>query len=318
MRAVRTASLPRSHQAPLRKALLQIHLCVLLWGLTAILGKLISLQAVSLVWWRMVIVIAVLALVPRFWRSLVRTPPAMIGVYAAIGVVVALHWVTFYGAIKLSNASVAVSCLGLGPVFAAVIEPAVTGRRFDVRELLLGFGVLPGVALVVGGTPTDMQVGILVGSFSAALTAVFGSLNKRFVHGADPLVVTGLELGAGTLLLSVVIAVVNREWASLSWPGPRDTALLLMLAIGCTLLPFALSLVALRQLSAYSAQLALNLEPVYAIVLAIVLLGEQRELGASFYLGVAIILSAAVAHPLLTARSRRDDPSTGAESALRE
>ena len=318
MRAVRIASFPRSHDSPPRKALLQIHLCVLLWGLTAILGKLISLRAVSLVWWRMIIVIAALALVPRFWRGIVRTPPRMIGVYAAIGALVALHWVTFYGAIKLANASVAVSCLGLGPVFAAVIEPAVTGRRFDVRELLLGLGVLPGVALVVGGTPSGMHAGIVAGSLSAALIALFGSLNKRFVNRADPLVVTGLELGAGTLLLSIVIVAVRQDWASLSWPGPRDAGLLLMLAIGCTLLPFALSLVALRHLSAYSAQLALNLEPVYAIVLAIVLLGEQRELGVSFYVGVAIILSAAIAHPLLAARPRRAARSTTTVSALRE
>jgi threonine/homoserine efflux transporter RhtA len=112
--------------------------------------------------------------------------------------------------------------------------------------------------------------------------------------------------------------IVQGDWASLSWPGPRDAALLLMLGLGCTLLPFALSLVALRHLSAYSAQLALNLEPVYAIVLAIVLLGEQRELGASFYAGVAIILSAAVAHPLLAARSRQAGRSATNASTLRE
>jgi drug/metabolite transporter (DMT)-like permease len=298
----------RSNQngdASLRTALLQIHLCVLLWGLTAILGRLITLEAVALVWWRIVIVLAALAVLPRFWRGLRQTSLAMIGVYAAIGAIVVLHWVTFYGAIKLANASVAVSCLGLGPFFAAVIEPAITGRRFDLFELVLGLGVLPGVWLVVGGTPAGMQIGILVGSFSAALIAVFGSLNKRFVHRADPLVVTGLELGAGALLLSLVIAVSDRDWASLAWPGPRDAMLLAMLALGCTLLPFALSLVALRRLSAYSAQLALNLEPIYAIVLAIVLLGEQRELKLSFYAGVVIILSAAIAHPLLGARKRR-------------
>jgi EamA domain-containing membrane protein RarD len=118
MRAVRTASLPRSHDPTSRKALLQIHLCVLLWGLTAILGKLISLRAVSLVWWRMVIVLVALALVPRFWRGW-RATPRMIGICSDRRA--RFHWVTFYGAIKLANASVAVSCLG--PVFAAVISP---------------------------------------------------------------------------------------------------------------------------------------------------------------------------------------------------
>jgi len=291
-----------------RKALLQIHLCVLLWGLTAILGKLITLQAVSLVWWRMLIVVAAVALIPRFWRGIVLLPRAMVGVYAAIGCIVALHWVTFYGAIKLANASVAVSCLGLGPVVTSVIEPAVTGRRFDVRELWLGLATLPGVALVVGGTPASMQTGILVGAISAALMSLFGSLNKRYVHRADPLVVTGLELGAGLVMLSIFIALARADWATIGAPDQRDAELLAALALGCTLLPFSLSLVALRELSAYSAQLALNLEPVYAILFATLLLGEQHELTLSFYAGVAIILGAAIAHPLLVARVRSAGP----------
>jgi drug/metabolite transporter (DMT)-like permease len=291
-----------------RKALLQIHLCVLLWGLTAILGKLITLQAVALVWWRMLIVVAAVALIPRFWRGIALLPRGMFGVYAAIGCIVALHWVTFYGAIKLANASVAVSCLGLGPVVTSVIEPAVTGRRFDVRELWLGVATLPGVALVVGGTPASMQTGILVGAISAALMSLFGSLNKRYVHRADPLVVTGLELGAGLVMLTIFIALARADWATIRAPDQRDAALLAALALGCTLLPFSLSLVALRELSAYSAQLALNLEPVYAILFATLLLGEQHELTVSFYAGVAIILGAAIAHPLLVARVRSAGP----------
>jgi len=287
-----------------RKALLQIHVCVLLWGLTAILGRLITLKAVALVWWRMLIVIAAVALIPRFWRGLALLPRAMFGVYAAIGCIVALHWVTFYGAIKLANASVAVSCLGLAPVVTSVIEPAVTGRRFDLRELWLGVAVLPGVALVVGGTPTTMQAGILVGAISAALMSLFGSLNKRYVHRADPLVVTGLELGAGLVALTILVAVVRVDWTAIALPDRRDALLLVTLGLGCTLLPFALSLVALRELSAYSAQLALNLEPVYAMLIAMLVLGEQHELTLGFYAGVAIILGAAIAHPLLVAPAR--------------
>jgi drug/metabolite transporter (DMT)-like permease len=286
------------------KALLQIHVCVLLWGLTAIFGKLISLPAVALVWWRMILVVGAIALLPRFWRALRSLPRRMIAIYSGIGCIVALHWVTFYGSIKLANASVAVSCLGLGPVLMSVIEPRITGRRFSARELMLGLAVLPGVALVVGGTPTTMQLGIVVGIVSTALMAVFGSLNKRYATQSDPLVVTGLELGAGTLLLTTAMTLSTASWAHIPVPDARDTALLVALAYGCTLLPFALSLVALREITAYSAQLALNLEPVYAIVLAILLLGEQRELTATFYLGVAIILAAAIVHPWLSRRGR--------------
>ena len=106
--------------SPVRKALLQIHFCVLLWGFTAILGKLISLPALELVWWRMLIVVAVLAAWPPLWRELRALDPAMLARFAGIGILVALHWLTFYGAIKLANASVAATCIAVGPIFLAV------------------------------------------------------------------------------------------------------------------------------------------------------------------------------------------------------
>jgi drug/metabolite transporter (DMT)-like permease len=202
---------------------------VLLWGFTAILGKLITLPALPLVWWRMGLVVLALALLPRVWRGVRALPPRLLLSYAGIGVLVALHWLTFYGSIKLANASVGATCMALATVFTALAEPKLAGRRFSARELGLGIAVLP---------------------------------------------------------------------------GPRDALLLLALAGACTLFPFALSLVALRHMSAFAAQLAVNLEPVYAIVLAIVLLGEQHELDPAFYGGVAIILGAVFAYPLLV-RPRR-------------
>ncbi|AKC85647.1 DMT family transporter [Pseudoxanthomonas suwonensis] len=292
------------------RAQLQIHFCVLLWGFTAILGKLISLAALPLVWWRMLLVVAALALVPRVWRGLSTLPPRLALAYAGIGVLVALHWLTFYGAIKLANASVAATCIALAPVFTAVIEPWVARRPFRLRELVLGVAVLPGVALVVGGVPDGMRLGVAVGALSALLVAVFGSLNKRLVEHADPLTVTAVELGAGTLALTALAPLMPLLLPAfagdlLVLPGLRDGALLLVLALGCTLLPFVLGLVALRHLSAYTVQLATNLEPVYAIVLAAVLLGEQRELTPLFYLGVAVILFAVFLDPLLAQRGRR-------------
>jgi drug/metabolite transporter (DMT)-like permease len=275
----------------------QIHFCVLLWGFTAILGKLISLPALALVVWRMALVTLVLALVPRVWRGLQRLPRRTLGIFAGIGVLVALHWLTFYGAIKLANASVAATCIALAPVFLAVVEPAVTGKRFELRELALGIAIVPGVALVVGGVPADMRLGVLIGALSAFLVAVFGALNKRYIEHADPLTVTAIELCAGALFLVAMGYLIPSLGDPLPWPSAKDAGLLLLLALACTLLPFALSLVALRQLSAYSAQLAINLEPVYAILLAIPLLGEQRELSPQFYLGVAIVLLVVIAHP---------------------
>ena len=289
---------------PATTATLQIHFCVLLWGFTAILGKLISLPALPLVWWRMAIVVGVLLLVPSVLRSLRSLPARLWLAYAGIGCLVALHWLTFYGAIKLANASVAATCIALATPFTALVEPWLTRTRFSARDLLLGIGVLPGVLLVVGGVPSGMREGIIVGAVSALLVAVFGSLNKRVAHRGEALTATALELGAGFLLLSALAPLLPAFMPELAgplleWPTPRDGALLVTLALACTLLPFSLSFVALRHISAFSAQLAVNLEPVYAIVLAIVLLGEQRELTPQFYFGVAIILTAVLARPLL-------------------
>jgi len=284
---------------PTGKAQWQIHFCVILWGFTAILGKLITLQALALVWWRMLIVVAALALVPTVWRGLRAMPLRLVAAYAGIGCLVALHWLTFYAAIKLANASVAATCMGVGPAFLALVEPWLTGRRFDARELALGVLVIPGVVLVAGGVPASMHLGLGVGILSALLVALFGALNKRLVEHADPLTVTGVELGAGTLLLTALAPLLPHDGPLLPIPDLHDLILLLILSIGCTLLPYTVALAALRKLSAFYVQLATNLEPIYAIALAIVLLGEQRELGLMFYLGVAIILLSVFAHPLL-------------------
>jgi drug/metabolite transporter (DMT)-like permease len=250
----------------------------------------------------MLIVLAALALVPSFWRSVRALPPRMALTYGGIGVLVGLHWLTFYGAIKLANASVAATCIALATPFTAIVEPWLTRSRFSPRNLLLGVAVLPGVALVVGGIPPEMRAGVAVGAIAALLVAVFGSLNKRFVHDGEPLTVTGLELGAGFVALTLLAPampwiVPELDGPLFALPSARDAWLLLALAFACTLLPFTLSFVALRHMSAFSAQLAVNLEPVYAIVLAIVLLGEQRELTVQFYVGVAIILAVVLAYP---------------------
>lgn len=290
---------------PVAKARLQIHFCVLLWGFTAILGKLITLPALPLVWWRMLLVSAALLPLPKVWRGLRAMPPRLRLAYAGIGMLVSLHWLTFYAAIKLSNASVGATCIALGPVFLAFVEPWIARRRFDPRELLIGVAVVPGVALVVGGVPLGMRAGIAVGVLSALFVALFGALNKRLVEHGDPLTVTCIELGTGALFLTALAPLLPHAGPAFVLPDAHDALLLLVLSFGCTLLPFSLALVALRHLSAFGTQMVTNLEPVYAIVLAIVLLGEQRQLDGWFYAGVAVILAAVFAHPLLHRQDRQ-------------
>jgi drug/metabolite transporter (DMT)-like permease len=299
------------------RAWLQIHLCVALWGFTAILGKLITLDSLPLVLWRMGVVALVLLILPSIWRRLRQMSLRLLAAYAGIGVLVALHWLTFYGAIKLANASVAVTCIATVPVFLAIAEPVLAGRRFQPKELLLGLLALPGIMLVVGGTPDSMNAGIAMGIVSAMFVALFAGLNKRLVLRADPLTVTAIEMAAGALVLLLVAVLLtqfdnlpniagimeNRE-EIFALPQGRDILWLAILAFACTLLPFALSLIALRHLSAYASALAVNLEPVYAIVLAAVLLNEQQELSPGFYLGAILIIAVVLAYPLLMRRGR--------------
>ena len=287
---------------PHRRALIELHICVVLWGFTAILGKLITLPAQQLVWWRMLLVTVALACFPRVWRAFKVIPARQMLVFAGIGGIVALHWLAFYGSVKLANASVAATCMALAPAVTALIEPVITGARFERHNLLLGILVIPGVALVVGGIPGSMHLGFWIGVVSAVLAAVFNSLNKRFLGHHDAMAVTWLELGAGFLLIAAIGPFMAPDSGGVELPSVQDGAWLLVLAIFCTLIPFAVSLATLRHLSAFTAQLAVNLEPVYAIVIAVLFLGEARDLDGLFFLGVAVVLAAVFGHGWLQTR----------------
>jgi drug/metabolite transporter (DMT)-like permease len=285
-----------------RRALFELHACVVLWGITAILGKLITLPALQLVWWRMLLVTLALACFPRVWRKLREIPLSLVAIYACVGCVIAIHWLCFYASVKLANASVAATTMALAPVVVALVEPWLTGTRFERHNLLLAVLVVPGVALIVGGLPGDMHLGFWVGVASAALAAVFNLLNKRFLGHQDAMAVTWIELGAGFLLLALIKSFAAPAGGSLVLPTIQDGAWLLALAIFCTLIPFVVSLGTLRHLSAFTTQLAINLEPLYAIVLAVLFLGEAHELGLSFFIGVLIVLAVVFGHGWLVSR----------------
>ncbi len=289
--------------SPTKKAHWQLHFCVLLWGFTPLLGALIHLPAPQLVWWRMGLVTLLLLALPGVARGIWVLPRRLLLIYAGIGIIVALHWLAFYGAIKLANASIAATCLGAATAFTAIIEPIVTGRKFVARDLWLGFAVIPGVALVAGGLNSGQILGFIVGVMAAFGATLFTSFNKRFIDGADPKVVTALELGAGALFMTIALPFLPHEGAVYLVPAARDGWLLAVFVVVCTALPFTLSLVSLKHLSAFAAQMAVNLEPVYAVTLAALLLGERKQLTTQFYLGVAILF-AAVFLPPLVARLR--------------
>jgi drug/metabolite transporter (DMT)-like permease len=289
---------------PTTRALFQIHFCIFLAGFTAILGKAITLAALPLVWWRMVIVVAALMMVPRFWKGLTGIHGKTIAIYLGVGIIVAVHWLTFYASIKLSNASIAATCMAFTSLFIAFFEPLMTRRAFDSREIFFGLAIIPGVALLVGGTPAQMRTGLALGVLSAFLFAMFSILNKRFIDRGAALSITGIEMASGAFCLTM-LAWILPGGSLFVVPSGYDAVLLLALALACTLLPFALSLVALRHLSAFTTALVLNMEPVYAILLAILIFREQQQLSPGFYAGVVIILAVVFSHPLLTSAAER-------------
>lgn len=290
---------------PAVKGYAQVHLCVVLWGFSAILGRVISLDAFSLVWWRTVLAVAVLLALPRVWRELRGTPRRYVAAYGGIGVLLSGSWILFYVSVKLANASVAAICMGAAPLALALIEPLIGGERFSARQLLLGVGVIPGVVLVAGGAPATMRLGLLAGIAAAVTAACFTVLNKRMVHAASPLCATSIELGAGAAVLTLAAFVIPGGATVIQLPHGQDLWLVPVLAFGVTLAPIVLMLMALRHVSAFAQQAATNLEPVYAVIFAIPILGEQHQLGPLFYLGVVVVVGTVILEPTIRLLQQR-------------
>ncbi len=272
-----------------QRAYLELHLAVFLWGFTAILGDLIQLSALTLVWWRVLLTSLSLIFFVKVGHIVREVGLRRFLLLAGVGVIVALHWVTFYGAIKLANASIALICMATTSLFSSLLEPLIVGRRFVWYELLLGLFILPGIWLIVDGVDAGMNAGIGVGLLSAALVSIFTSLNKKYIGSSNPARITFIELGAATLFLAPFLYSLGGEHF---WPAPLDWAYLLVLALLCTTLTFFLSLRALSMLSAFASNLTVNLEPVYGIFLAYFLLDDAQELSPNFYWGTLLILLA--------------------------
>lgn len=281
-----------------RKAYFELHLAVLLFGGTAILGDLIQLSALVLVWWRVLLTSISLAPFVRLrqlvadlgWKRLLR--------FAGIGVLVAIHWLCFYGAIKLANASIALICMATTSFFTSLLEPIIVRQPFRVVELLFGLMIIPGMMLVVRSTDAAMNTGLVVGLMAALLAAIFATLNKRYIKEGSPVRITFIELGAAWLFLGMLLPIYLWNGTEHFWPAPTDWGYLFVLALLCTTFAYVLSLRALEHISAFAANLTVNLEPVYGIGLAWLLLGDKEELSAEFYLGALIISAAVFGFPL--------------------
>lgn len=278
---------------PRQKAFASLHIAIVIFSFTAILGDLISIDAVALVWWRLVIALAFFLPV-LLYRNLIRWQEfrAVRRSLILVSIFLALHWVTFFSSIKLSNASIGVLCLATTSALTAVIEPVITKRPFRWAELIIGLLILPGMFLVVSSVDASMYLGIVFGILSALFAALFTTHNKSIVGKGSTLFFTSIELFFAFLLLSV-LSIVVRLWepAFQLWPVPfSDWKYLLVLAVVCTTIAYTLAFDALKHMTAFTANLSVNLEPVYGIILAAWILNENEEMHSRFYLGAGLIL----------------------------
>ncbi|MFN3951610.1 MAG: DMT family transporter [Thermaurantimonas sp.] len=280
-------------------ARLRMHFIVFIWGFTGILGHLITVDAFTLVWHRMwmatVILIAYLLLVGRSFRATFREVITLL----LAGSIIAAHWITFFHAIAISTVSVTLACLSTGALFTSMLEPIFFRRKLDLREVVLGLAVVFGLYIIFN-FETRYALGIIVALTSAFLSALFSVINGLMVKRLKPNIITTYELTGGWLFLSLYLLISgrldSRLFTSLSTSGSwgwlsSDWFLIFILASICTAYAFIESVRVMKVLSPYSVMLTINLEPVYGILMAALLLGEQERMSPQFYLGTVIILS---------------------------
>lgn len=283
-----------------QKAYVQLHIAVILFGFTAILGDLITLPALILVWWRVLITSISLLFLIGFGKKLLTIPKKRILQFMGIGALVGLHWICFFGSIKYANASVGLVCFATTSFFTSFLEPLITKKPFRLYEMSLALIIIPGMILIVNNIDVSMMMGVWLGLAAAFLASLFAIFNKQLVNETDPFNITFLELGSAWLFITLLLPFYfMTEESSNFFPNLEDWAYLLVLALLCTTFAYVIALKALKYVSAFTANLTLSLEPVYGIVLAVLILKENKELGLGFYIGSALILLSVVFYPII-------------------
>jgi drug/metabolite transporter (DMT)-like permease len=289
----------------MRKAFLQLHLAVFLAGFTGVLGRLITLNEALLVWYRLLVAVLTLWVLYFFQRRLHRVAWAGIARIAGVGVIVALHWVTFYASIKYANISVALVCFSAVGFFTAILEPLITRQPFNKIELLLGLLVIAGIYLIFHFDP-QFTTGIIMGLISALLGSLFPVFNRVLVQQYKPETVTLYQLTGGFLFLCILVPVyLQFVPAGHLAPTTTDAGWLLILGLFCTVWAFNLSMNALKKISAFTVSLTYNLEPLYGIALAFIVYREDKSLSGTFYIGLLLIVLSVFLHSWLVYRNRK-------------
>jgi len=280
----------------MKKALIQLNAAVFLWGFTGVLGKLILLSETWLVWYRLLITAISLWILYAFQKKIRKLPVRSVIYIGLIGTIQALHWVCFYGSIKYANVTISLTCLSTSALLSSFLEPLVLKKRFDPVEILLGMFAIGGITIIYN-THLHFSLGIVIGLLSALLTVIVSVLNKKMIDTYEPESITLYQLTGGFVGLSLLLPLYNALFdIPFALPAIMDWAWLIILSWLCTIFTFYLYIRSLKNISAFTMNLTLTLEPVYGIVLAFILFQENKMFSNWFYLGFGLIVLAVAFH----------------------
>ena len=269
---------------------LWLHLAVFIFGTTGILGKLISLGAYALVWYRLLIALVVLLLIFGIAKRRLAVDRRTTIILLAVGLILGAHWLTFFEAIKRSNVSVSLVCFSSVALFTSFIEPVLFRRRILWSEPVIGLGIVAGLYFVFR-FEFEFAAGMILSAISAALAALFTVLNGLLVRRLDPKIMTVYELLGAFILASLCLGFLSWVAPQNMLPTMPDLLWLAILGIVCTAFSFMLSIQLIRRITPYSFVMAINLEPIYAILLALAIWPESEKMSSEFYYGATFIVA---------------------------
>ena len=277
-----------------------LHFTVLIWGFTGVLGELISVSALHLVWYR--VVIAAIALLVYFLvskRDVVISPRKILQ-FLLVGVIVGMHWVLFFHAIKISTVSVTLVTMSSVTLFTAILEPLFNRKRISKSDMAIGVVIIIGIYFIF---TFEFQYfwGIVFGLMGALLASIFGILNAKMVKTTNATVITFYEM-VGAMLGVSIIMLLSGGFDERMLLSQGDLFYLLLLGVLCTAVAYVLGVAVMRELSAFTVALTINLEPVYGILLALLIFGEREAMSTGFYIGAVVVLGAVFVYPYLKTR----------------
>lgn len=283
------------------KNYLHLHFIVFVWGFTAVLGKLITIGALPLVWFRMVIGLLVMSVYAVIAKVPFRLPLKVLMRLAFAGLIIALHWFTFFHAIKISNISVTLACLSTGAFFASLLEPLLYGRKIIFYEVAFGLFVIAGLYIIFH-FEGNYLFGILTALLSALLSTIFAIINGKFATEYNATAISFYELLGGIFFFSLYLLYDGQFNMAFFTLSTNDWLWLFVLGSICTGYAQIAAVKVMKTITPYTMMLTINLEPIYGIILALLVFSESERMGTSFYIGAAIILLTVIINGLLKNR----------------